>query len=311
MLAAAVAIAAVASAGSVAGLQAAGAARLAGAAHRVTLLAATSLAARGLAARGLAATGLAAPGSRPGRKPVWRTCTPLDARLVGPYRVYNDAWASRECISSTGPNLRVLTRAQPSGGDVVAYPNIQYGAAYGYTTPGSGLPVRLSRMGHPLFTATAAGAARGSWIADFDSWFFSGSDTSSHGTTEMIIVLRYMPGMAHGVLIRIGRVHWWLREAQTCNSGLCWPLIRYFAARQTRHVRHLPMRAFVRIAVHHRMLTASDWWGSTAFGFELWSGGRGLAAAMTVRHPPAGHPGRAPAGFAAAQQLEQLAGRGS
>jgi len=209
------------------------------------------------------------------------------AHLDGPYRVYNDAWASPECISSTGPNLRVLTRARPAAGAVVAYPNIQYGAAYGYATPGSGLPARLSRMGHPMFSATAAGQARGSWIADFDSWFFPGPDTHRHGTAEMIIVLRFMRGMAHGRLVRIGRAGWWLREAQTCNSGLCWPLIRYFAARQTRHVQRLPMRSFIRIAEHRRMLPRRDWWGSTAFGFELWSGGRGLTAGMTVQRNPA------------------------
>lgn len=229
---------------------------------------------------------LAAPESWQAHDPVWGTCTPLAAHLDGPYRIYNDAWASRECITSTGPNLRVLTSARPSGGDVVAYPDIQYGSAYGYATPGSDLPVRLSRMGHPLLSATAAGRASGAWIADFDSWFFRTSDTGRHGTTEMIIVMRYMPGMAHGKLIRIGRTRWWLRDAVTCNSGLCWPLIRYFAARQTRHVRRLPFRAFTRIAEHRGMLPAGDWWGSTSFGFELWSGGRGLAAGMTVLRYP-------------------------
>jgi hypothetical protein len=253
-------------------------------------LLAIALAVAAAAAAGAAVAGRtaweAAPVDGSASNPVWQTCIALAAHLDGPYRVYNDAWASRECIRSTGPNLRVLTRAHPAGGDVVAYPNIQYGAAYGYTTPGSGLPVRLSRMGRPVFTATASGRSGGHWIADFDSWFFPSRDTSQHGTVEMIIVLRYMPGMARGRLVRIGGVRWWLRDAETCNSGLCWPLIRYFAARQTWRVRRLPMRAFIRIAERRRMLPTRYWWGSTAFGYELWSGGRGLTARMVVQRYP-------------------------
>lgn len=248
------------------------------------------------------------------RAPVtWQTCVTPDAGgpspavaplafdgayLAGPYRVYDDAWQARTCITTTtkpaatgGASLRITTSAPPAAdGTVVAYPDIQYGSAYGYTTKGSGLPVRVSRMGHPYLWARAGGYRDRGAIADFDSWFFPTRDTRGHGSAELVIVIRGGAG-GGGYLVRAGGREWHLDEWTTClreSDGECqpgayWPLVRYVAVHQSHHVRRLPLAQFVRVAEGYGWIPRTDWWGSTAFGWEVWSGGRGLTAQMMVR----------------------------
>lgn len=226
----------------------------------------------------------------PAKDPGWHSCTPRSAHLVGPYRVYDDAFGERrECIRSTGANFLVETSSAPGPGGVVAYPAIQYGSAYDYTTKGSGLPKPVSRMYHPLLSDTVTGSARGPWIADYDSWFFPSRNTDRHGTAEMIIVERYPAGLARGSLVRIAGKDYWLRSAYTCTDGAdgeCtsapWPLIRFFAVHQASRAAGLPFRAFVQLAIRRGYLPRSDWWGSTDFGDEIWRGGRGLRNSLNV-----------------------------
>ncbi len=216
---------------------------------------------------------------------------PLAAVVTAPFRIYDDSWGTRTCVRVRGNSFRVETNARPDGGEVVAYPDIQFGSAYGYTTPGSGLPrpVRKVRYHPEWVTGTAGGSARGAWIADFDSWFFPSRNVTGHGTAEMVIVLRYPRGsMSGGQLVTIGGRRWWVREWITCEHaphGPClrsWPLIRFAAARRVRHAR-IRFGSFVNLAVHRGMLPKSDWWGSLSFGFENWSGGRGETASLRVQ----------------------------
>jgi hypothetical protein len=223
---------------------------------------------------------------------VWRTCVPggRSARLAGSYRVYDDSWATRTCIRSTGASFTVTTTAHPHADNVVSYPDIQYGSAYGYTTQGSGLPLRLTRIGSPRLSATAGGNARGVWIADFDSWFFPTRNTRGHGTAELTIVLRYPGSVSGWPRVRVDGREYWLEYWITClrlPSGACsdvwWPLTSFHAVRKVRRVTGLRLAAFVRVAERRGYLPRSDWWGSTDFGDEIWWGGRRLSGSMRVK----------------------------
>ena len=217
--------------------------------------------------------------------------------VMGPYWVYDDSWATRTCIRPEGVGFKVETNARPDDDEVVAYPDIRYGSAYGFTTPGSDLPVPISRIGSPLLTATADGNAGGIWIADFDAWFFPTSDVAHHGTAEMVIILRYPAhSMTGGPEVTVDGRKWWLEEWTTCErdpGGKCtlsWPLIRFAIASRVDHIT-ISFDAFVTAAVRRGLLPGHDWLGSMSFGFENWSGGRGEYASMQVQRvtppPPA------------------------
>lgn len=240
---------------------------------------------------GVSGSALASPskGSSAHRICVRHIPSAHDDLISGPYRIYDDSWAARTCIRPVGVGFRVETNARPDDGEVVAYPNIAYGSAYGYTTPGSNLPVRIRRMGRPRMTATADGNAGGVWIADFDSWFFPTSNVAGHGTAEMVIILRYPRGsMTGGREVTIGGRQWWVREWTTCLHApgrpctLSWPLLRFAIARPVRHIT-IPFGSFVNLAVRRGLLPRRDWWGSVSFGFENWSGGRGEYASLRVQ----------------------------
>lgn len=232
----------------------------------------------------LALTALLASPANAAATPAWHTCTRQAALVVGSYRFYNDWWGARTCIRVIGRKTLIVETSTRSR-VVVAYPDIQFGSAYGYTTPGSALPVRISRMGHPLLTGTLGGHARGAWIGDFDSWFFRTSDTSGHGNYEMIIVPRHTSSFMpwHGRrIVGIAGHRYWIGSRETClRPGECWPLIRFVAVRQFDHAR-LPFARFVYLAKRHGYLPRSVWWGSTDLGFENISGGRGETVTFTV-----------------------------
>ncbi len=124
----------------------------------------------------------------------WRTCKPGTKRIVGAYRVFDNAWrgpsATRFCVHSTGLNISIESNARPYGAEVVAYPSIRYGAFFTDRDPRSRLPVRVTRIGSLTLSVASRGHAAGLWLSDADMWFRPRADWNRHGTFELVIINR-------------------------------------------------------------------------------------------------------------------------
>lgn len=80
----------------------------------------------------------------------------------------------------------------PYTGSVLAYPNLGVGAAGGYCSSGSGLPLAEARVNPEITWSITTNAASGSpWDAGIDSFFASSSNEgcSPANTAEVIVYI--------------------------------------------------------------------------------------------------------------------------
>jgi hypothetical protein len=269
--------------------------------HKFVIAACAALAvlagfAPGLLASDASAVQHSLAGSRSGGGNASRVCAKNSSIgiTVGKYRVTDNSWDGKTCMSVTGPaSFRVDTNLGYWTGNVEAYPDIMFGTHFTSHTPGSylPLPVRGAQRLPLVMTAYAhPPIAPGVWQADFDAWFSpSLKAADQHGTAELVIVTNYNPNARKaGRIVVIGRARWWFTEWLTCGrdaAGYCdtpdWPLM-FFRLYHPELRATIRLGAFVRDVTDWGYVRRSNWLASAAFGFENWLGGNGEAASLSV-----------------------------
>ena len=194
-------------------------------------------------------------------KPPWRTCKPGTKDYLGAYRVVDNAWSGpsskRFCVTSTGLNVTIGSQAIPHGSNVVAYPNVRFGAFFTDGDPQSGLPVRVTRIGQMTLHVKSNCKASGTYLTDADIWYRPRAVWTQHGTFEMVIANCWqgfgapggtgviMPDMSclpvicghggHSAPARIGHVAYRATEWITRDpvTGYTWPILVFRQVHQT------------------------------------------------------------------------------
>ena len=204
----------------------------------------------------------------------------LSAVAGGRYNVQNNNYGNhgRQCVTATsgGFDVEVAEGTIPPGGAPKSYPSILAGCHWGRCTTGSALPVRADQVGGAR-TAVVITRAPGSWNAAYDIWFNSTPTTDvANDATEMMIWID-----ANDAPDPIGEV-----VGQVELDGASWQVwqgragtnvISFVRTEGTSSV-DLALAPFVEEAIERGATRANDWLTSVQFGFELWSGGAGLAA---------------------------------
>jgi hypothetical protein len=217
-------------------------------------------------------------------------CAPFWHRVVvGKYVVRNDNFGGRrECLSTDGPGtaFAVVSSTSPRVDRVIAFPSIFRGCTHGVCSPRSGFPIRASHLNRAVSSwRIHTRRVKGTWNAAYDLWFFTHHNVSGQATGAELMIWLGHQGLG-GVLrrtpvLRIDGARWYLmhwRAAQVISGHrLSWNYIQFRRVTQTEHVNHLRLYPFVRAAEAHG-LVRSSWWNSAIMaGFEIWSGGKGLA----------------------------------
>jgi Glycosyl hydrolase family 12 len=198
--------------------------------------------------------------------------------------------AHQFCVmaASGRPGFRILT-SLPLTGPVQAYPFTGVGCAYSLCSPGTDLPRRVSNLSPQTTSSwTWWGPADGYWNAAYDIWFDTRDQiTAQDNGAELMIWLRTMPGYAprgQRIVWVGGHPFWFLhwRAVNTaCQAGRCqarsWNYVQFRFLSTTHSVRQLRLMPFIRFAIGQRLIGPSWWLTSIHAGYELWSGGRGLA----------------------------------
>jgi Glycosyl hydrolase family 12 len=242
-------------------------------------------AAAALAVPAMGASAASGPSSVPYDPPV---CTPhaVIETSHGQYNVDNSVFGAddQQCLSVRAgghvPAFKVVRSTADASYPVQASPFVYTGCFYGRCTHGSGYPVWLPHIRSLTATwQTHLSPAAGSvWDAGFDLWLNKTSSVAGHadGAEVMIWPDSDLSARASQLTEVDGRA-WHLWDHITCNSGLCWPLIIFRAARPAWKLDHLHLGAFFRAAdrltpfyVGHYFLEA------TLACFEIWRGGTGL-----------------------------------
>ena len=158
-----------------------------------------------------------------------------------------------------------------------AYPYIGTGcfagACAGPAKPARALPQSGSLGDYTIAWATKTPKRSGVWNSSLDLWLgaYSGA-----GTTEMMIWLQY------------SRPSWWVNlYPEVKVDGAKWYVVPHatlpgkfyisFRRASVAHQAKLRLAPFMTIARRLGVLSSSERLWSVQAGFEIWSGGRGLA----------------------------------
>ena len=202
--------------------------------------------------------------------------------------VRNDWWGQRGCITTntTAPDNFRVSSSYNWHGPVLAFPETHRGCAYSVCTPKPGFPVRADRAGNSVVRWMTRGpVAAGSYNAALDLWFNRTLDYSGHPNGTEIMIWPYRHGLCcslHGaVKVRVVNRTWWLEHWRTCQTlpvPVCWNYVQFRLVKPAGSFRWLKLTPFLAKAERIGAMSRHWWWTSADAGFEIWSGGRGLAS---------------------------------
>jgi Glycosyl hydrolase family 12 len=211
------------------------------------------------------------------------------------YIVQNNAWGSTAGQTITyGPGTKLKVTDQKgtgSGGAPASYPSIFTGGYNGRSTAQSGLPLAVSSIsatGVSTSWTWADTSVTGSYNAAYDVWFSTGAGgdpSSAIPSGGYLMVWYYKPSDNQPVGATIPNGTATINGKQFniwygTNNGR--PVVSYVAA-QKMNSWTFPLGAFIQDAVGRTCSGStkclqSSWYLTTVFsGFEIWSGGVGLA----------------------------------
>jgi hypothetical protein len=207
------------------------------------------------------------------------------------YFVQNNVWgdSSSQALSYEGTTFEITAQTGnnvPSGPDAmgpVSYPSVFIGSNNNRATQGSNLPKQVSALSSvKTGWSIDSGGAQGTWNAAYDVWFSTGAGGDPASPSGGYLMVWYVkPGDAQpigsvvqpGVSIAGVEGSWdvWLGQ----NLGL--PCISYVRTQAIQSME-FDLNAFILDAVERPGAIDRSWYLSNVFaGFEIWSGGVGLA----------------------------------
>jgi cellulose 1,4-beta-cellobiosidase len=217
--------------------------------------------------------------------------TPVTTPLGGRYIVRNDNFAGRtECLrnASLGPNFTVASSAANSRGpESDAYPDVFYGCSWGLCTHGSVLPARLSQVREARASSSIDDRAGGRWSTAFDIWFGrhrSGYRAQATGAELMIWLDAHDFPPPPGPRLTVDHRRWYLYHWVGRLDGKRWNYIQVRAVRPVTQVRKLELLPVIDHLVGMGLIRRHWWMLNVESGFEIWSGGTGLAMKSFSAH---------------------------
>jgi len=182
------------------------------------------------------------------------------------------------CVAVTGSAGFTVTKSPgiPTSATVRAYPYIGTGCFAGAcagSAATTGLPRAGSLGNYTVNWATKTPKNSGVWNSSLDLWI---GPHIGVGTTEMMIWLQY------------SKPSWWVQLYPKVKiDGANWYVVphatlpgKYYISFRRASVAHsakLRLAPFMTVAQRLGVLNASQFLWSVQAGFEIWSGGRGLA----------------------------------
>jgi len=217
--------------------------------------------------------------------------TPVTTPGGGRYIVRNDNFGGQtECISNDGqrPNFSVTSSAARSHGpDPAAYPYVFYGCSWGLCTGQSVLPAPVARVRAASASWSIATKAPGRWNAAFDIWF--GRHRSAYrdqatGAELMIWLNAHNDPATRAKTFRADHRRWYVYHWVARLGSKHWNYVQVRAVHPTTRVTGLNLLPIMG-HVEDMGLIRRDWWMlNVESGFEIWTGGTGLATKSFSAH---------------------------
>lgn len=218
----------------------------------------------------------------------------------GQYEVNNNNFVGKqECLSGRRgvPAFRVEeSGATSTGPGSDAFPNVFVGCSWGRCSPHSWLPGKLAALGDPKTTFAGEEKASGVWGAGYDMFFDPKPVHDGQAPVESMIWLNsrnaYDPA-GHWPLVTIDGTQWWAMTWETSGaSGKHWRYVQFRRKTPVTSVRNLALGPFIAY-LERQGWVSPDWYLlNIEAGFEIWSGGKGLAVRNFSAAPGTREPAR-------------------
>lgn len=205
---------------------------------------------------------------------------PLDA---GAYNFQMNEFNSStmECATTNGVGFNITTANfnNATNGAPGAYTSLYRGCHWGTCTSSNPFPIQESNIASAATSVSLTQPSGYNNDAAYDIWFNQTSTTSGQPNgAEVMIWLNHQGsiqpfGSATGTATIDGAQY----EVWTGNQS-SWKIVSYVATTPVTSVSNLDLLPFFDDAVSRGSLDPSWWLIDVEFGFEIWTGGQGLAA---------------------------------
>ena len=200
----------------------------------------------------------------------------------GQYIYQNNEWNSgnEQCatVSGTGFTLTTANFEQSTSGAPATYPSIFRGCHWGDCTTSNPFPIEVSNIASASTSVSITQPSGYNNDAAYDIWFNQTSTTSGQPNgTEIMIWTNHQgspqPFGSQTATVTIDGTTWAVWTGQQSS----WNVVSYVRQTPVTSVSNLNLLPFFSDAVSRGSLQPSWWLIDVEYGFEIWTGGQGLA----------------------------------
>jgi len=200
----------------------------------------------------------------------------------GEYIYQQNEWNStlEQCATVSGVGFTLTTaNFDDTGGAPATYPSLFRGCHWGNCTSSNPFPIKESDIGSASTSVTIIQPSGYNNDSAYDIWFNQTSTTSGqpNGTEIMIWINHQGPARPFGSQTATETIDGATWQVWTGNQK-SWKIVSYVAETPVTSVSNLNLLPFFSDAVSRGSLESSWWLIDVEYGFEVWIGGKGLAA---------------------------------
>ncbi len=198
------------------------------------------------------------------------------------YIFQNNEWNSslEQCatVSGVGFTLTTANFNLPTNGAPATYPSVFRGCHWGNCTASNPFPIQENNIASATTSVTITQPSGFNNDAAYDIWFNQTSTTSGQPNgTEVMIWINHQgapqPFGSHVATVTIDGASY----AVWTGRQTSWNIVSYVATTPVTSVTNLNLVPFFTDAVSRGSLDPSWWLIDVEYGFEVWTGGQGLA----------------------------------
>lgn len=186
----------------------------------------------------------------------------------------------QECVTINEVGFTITTAgfSNATNGPPAAYTSIYRGCHWGSCTRSNPFPIEESNIASAISTVSFTQPPGYNNDAAYDIWFNQTSMTSGqpNGTEVMIWLNRQGSIQPFGSRVATTTIDGAQYEVWT-GSQSSWKIVSYVSSSPVSSVTNLDLLPFFSDAVSRGSLDPSWWLIDVEFGFEVWTGGKGLA----------------------------------
>jgi hypothetical protein len=205
--------------------------------------------------------------------------TPLDG---GMYNFQMNEWNStaKECANINGTGFTITTASfdLPTNGAPATYTSLYRGCHWGTCTSSNPFPIQEGNIASATTSVNVTQPSGFNNDAAYDIWFNQSSTTAGQPNgTELMIWLNHDGSVQpFGSQVGTTTINGAQYEVWKGNQS-SWKIVSYVASVPVTAVANMNLLPFFADAVSRASLQTSYWLINVEYGFEIWTGGQGLA----------------------------------